>query len=184
MPDHLLPLTFPRFSISIARPRRCGLRNLCVKSSSPRPVHHRETCASRNGVLLPTASSPAPPPRSKLSFKRTCSACGYQRACQNTQCRFDNALTRPAATPAPKHTWGHLQPAAHGTHVVGLAITAWKWSNWWSASATTFLVAVRVENICAEHARRVVSSGPCMAHSAHDPGRTPRAYGIVLATPP
>jgi hypothetical protein len=172
----LLTLGRSRNSAS-AWPRRCGLRHLCVMSPFASPVHHREPCAGRNAAHGPVPSSTASP-RSKFLFKRTCSACEYQRACQNTQCRCGNALPRPVATPAPKHKeGGHLQPAAHGTHVVGLAITAWKWSNWWSASATTFLVAVRVENICAERACRASAA----AHARHtilfkpslpDPART------------
>ena len=37
---------------------------------------------------------------------------------------------------------------ARATHVVGLAITAWKWWNCLSASCRTFLVASRHANIC------------------------------------
>ena len=89
------------------------------------------------------------------------------------------ALASPAQAQPGAQPGAQQRPArtrSRCTHVVGLAITAWKWSNWLSASATTFLVAARVENICLQ-------AGPAVSRLSSVTSSTHCRPARALASP-
>ena len=101
-------------------------------------LHRRHSGPSTDATCRASAGADLPPhARNARADAQTCA-----RACERESLEIGWH-----ASGAFRGSGRSAACTLRSTHVVGLAITAWKWLNWLSACLTTFWVASRVENI-------------------------------------